>query len=225
MNEPKRRYPLMWPEGWKRTPYSKRQRPKWHGTTQKSYTSGDQVRYYRDKKELSVADAIARLDGELRRLRIRDGDWLISSNVPVRMDGLPYSNARQPDDPGVAVYFRLNGQDRVLACDAWTSVAGNIAAVAAHVEAIRGIERYGVGTLEQAFLGYAALPAKGSTWRSTLGFNPTEPVTRDQIDVHFRNRSRTAHPDVPGGSHDAMASLSQAKTEALAELERIQQAL
>jgi hypothetical protein len=33
-------------------------------------------------------------------------------------------------------------------------VADNIAAIAAHIDAIRRQDRYGVGTLDQAFAGY-----------------------------------------------------------------------
>jgi len=80
------------------------------------------------------------------------------------------------------------------------------------------VDRYGVGTLDQAFAGYAALPAKGSTWRTTLGFAPDERVSSDQIESAFRARARTAHPDIEGGSHDAMAALVTARQEGLAEL-------
>jgi hypothetical protein len=121
-------------------------------------------------------------------------------------------------DPAVAVYFRLHNADRVLACDAWTRVADNLAAVAAHVEAIRAIERYRVGTVDQAFAGYAALPPKGSTWRTTLGFTPDQIVTPEEVDRAFRERARDAHPDAGRGSHDAMASLTVARQEARAEL-------
>ena len=62
-----------------------------------------------------------------------------------------------PDDPGVAVYFQLHDKERVLACDKWDTVADNIAAIAAHIDGIRRQDRYGVGTIDQAFAGYSAL--------------------------------------------------------------------
>jgi hypothetical protein len=116
------------------------------------------------------------------------------------------------------VYFKLKGQDRVLACDVWTRVADNLTAIAHHIDAIRAIDRYGVGNLEQAFAGYTALPAKGQTWRTTLGFAPDQPVTREEVDAAFRERARSAHPDAEQGSHDAMASLTEARLEARKEL-------
>lgn len=209
------RYPLSWPMGWKRTPAGQRQPARFHGT-KRHYSSAPGGSSWTQKEPLTHAQAVRRLTDELRRLGVVDGDWILSSNLRVRLDGLPYSDQRQPDDPGVAVYFRLSGKDRVLACDQWNRVAGNIAAVAAHIEALRAIERYGVGSVEQAFAGYAALPPKGGTWRSALGFAPDQAVTRDAIDKAFRERARTSHPDV-GGSHEAMAALTAARAEALAE--------
>lgn len=215
--EPQPRYPLSWPAAWKRTPSHQRRPARFHGT-RTSYGS-DPSTVWRQKQTLTVADAIHRLGLELRRLGVRDGGWLISSNVKLRLDGLPYSGEKPPDDPGVAVYFQLRGADRVLACDTWTRVADNLAAVAAHVNAIRAIERYGVGTIDQAFAGYDALPAKGATWRTTLGFAPDQIVTLAEIDLAFRQRARDAHPDAANGSHDAMASLTAARIEARHELE------
>ncbi len=171
-----------------------------------------------DAKPVSVSDAVKRLRGQLERLGVLEGDCIISTNVPTRLDGLPYSTAREPNDPGAAVYFRLKKQDRVLACDAWIRVADNLAAIAQHIDALRRIDRYGVGTLEQAFAGYTALPPKGHTWRTTLGFGPDDSVTAEAIDKAFRTRAREAHPDVIGGSHEAMAALNVARDEALQEL-------
>ncbi len=128
------------------------------------------------------------------------------------MDGLPRSDQREPQDPGAAVYFRLQGKPRTLACDRWTRIADNIAAIAAHIEAIRAVDRYGVGTLEQAFAGYAQLPEKGaSEWWSVLGISPE--ASLGEVEESFRTRARTLHPDA-GGSHEAMATLTAARAAA-----------
>lgn len=209
------RYPLSWPTGWPRTDRYKRQRASF-ARSQKAYDTNTQQTVYAGKKSLTVFDAIKRLSGELGRLGAVNE--ILSTNVETRLDGLPRSNQSEPSDPGAAVYFKLKGKDIALACDKWSRVADNIAALAQHIDALRRIDRYGVGRLEQAFAGYAALPSRGSTWRTTLGFAPDQSVSRAQIDAAFRERSRTAHPDVQGGSHDAMASLSAAKIEALQEV-------
>lgn len=206
------RYPLAWPTGWPR----KKSRAAAKFRASESVRSGES--YCTRSKPLDLSSALGRLEGEMRRLGVREGDWLISSDLKIRLDGMPYSNQAQPADPGVAVYFRLGRADRVLACDAWTRIADNVAAIAAHIECLRGIDRYGVGTMDQAFAGYQALPAKGTTWRTTLGFAPGQAVTLADVDQAFRARARTAHPDIAGGSHDAMASLTAARAEAVAEI-------
>lgn len=162
-------------------------------------------------KPINAVEASERLEYQLDKLGAAGA--ILSTNQELRLDGRPKANS-EPVDPGAAVYFRLHHKDHVLACDKWDRVADNIAALAAHLDALRRIDRYGVGDLLQAFAGYQALPAKGETWRTTLGFAPDQPVTRAAIDAAFRERAREAHPDREGGSHDAMASLSAAKREA-----------
>jgi hypothetical protein len=47
------------------------------------------------------------LINEIRRL---GGDnAILSTNIKLRVDGLPYSNQAQPNDTGAAVYFNLKG--------------------------------------------------------------------------------------------------------------------
>jgi len=167
---------------------------------------------YPQTQALTVADALGRLFNEMRRLGVREGDVIVSTNIRTRLDGLPYSNEAAPADPGAAVYFRLKKADRVLACDRYRSVAGNIAAIAAHIEALRAIDRYGVGTLDQAFAGYTALPANADAdWAIVLGVPPT--ASADEIEAAFRRLAMAAHPD-RGGSHDEMARLNAAVTAA-----------
>jgi hypothetical protein len=193
------RFPLSWPIGWKRTQrYSRKSRAPFRSRGQ----------------SMTVGEAVRRLTGELQRLGVRSGDFIVSSNLETRLDGLPYANQREPDDSGVAVYFRLRNADRVMACDTWTRVADNLAAIAGHIDAIRRVDRYGVGSLDQAFAGYVGLPAKGETWRATLGFGPDDQVDIAKVEQAFRDRARSAHPDIEGGSHDAMASLTMARDEA-----------
>ncbi len=206
------RYPLEWPLGWARTPYGRRQHARF-GRRDRN-TAG-----HRALKGLSVGDGLERLTGELRRLGA--ARVVISSNLRTRLDGLPYAQqAKSLDDPGVAVYFQLKRQSLVLACDRWRSVADNLAALAGHIEAIRAVDRYGVGTMEQAFSAYKALPADSAAdWRTVLfGTDVPAPVTVDDVKDAYRERARLLHPDV-GGSDGAMAHLNRARDYALAEME------
>lgn len=208
------RYPLSWPMGWKRTAYGQRRRAAFYSAKRQHGADGQT---WLRKESLSVGQALERLNGELRRLAARR--IVISSNLRLREDGQPYaSQAKQLDDPGVAVYFHLNNLPIVLACDRWSSAAENIAAIAGHIAAMRAQDRYGVGSLDQAFTGYKALPAPKSNWRSALGFGPDEQPTAEQINVAFRSRARAAHPDAPGGSHEAFVALEAASQDALAEI-------
>lgn len=210
------RYPLSWPFGWKRTPAGQRKPTRFTATTYGTYSSGGS---YRRARELTVADARKRLDAELDRLRARD--VILSTNIELTTYGEPRSGRRAPDDPGAAVYFRLGGKDRVLACDAWNTVAGNIAAIAAHIDCIRGIDRYGVGTLDQAFAGYDSLPPPGADnrppWRAVFEFANDAVITAADIDRRFKTLAMRAHPDT-GGSHEAMAQLNQARDDAMREI-------
>jgi hypothetical protein len=216
LQEPIERYPLQWPAGWPRTPYSARRRAKFsHKSTEMRSNGSGGTWAVQASCQLSIATAIRRLEGEMRRLHAQD--WLISSNVPTRLDGMPFAKAGNPADPGVAVYFRFGAtrEPRVLACDAWDRVADNIAAVAGHVDALRKIDRYGVGSLEQAFAGYAALPANtAADWRAVFGFPKDSRPTKAQVNVKFQELARSAHPD-RGGSHEQMARLTEARAFAI----------
>ena len=211
------RYPLSWPTSWKRTLPTRRKRAKFSKSTQRY---GDNGSNWRSRSDLTVPQWLDRLRLELDRLGVRD--IIISTNVELNSYGDPRGGRRDPDDPGVAVYFKMGGKDRVLACDCWDRTADNLASVAAHIECLRGIDRYGVGTLDQAFAGYDALPPPGADnrppWRAVLGFKPDAPVTMADVDIHFRNRAKEAHPDVPGGSHERMALLNAARDQAIQEI-------
>jgi hypothetical protein len=201
------RYPLAWPHGWKRTPSHQRVVASFSTGWSRTEGAGEQARVVRGSRQLTVMDGIKRLTAELGRLGALHE--VLSTNVETRLDGLPRSGQREPTDPGAAVYFRLKGKPRCLACDKWTRVADNIAALAQHIDALRRIERYGVGTMEQAFAGYAALPPDATAdWWIVLGVRPD--ATDAQIEDAFRTKARSAHPDV-GGRHEDMARLTAAR--------------
>lgn len=152
-------------------------------------------------------------DGLLYELELLGASALIiSSNIELRVDGLPMSRRSRPADPGVAVYFRLKGKPVSLACDKWFRPEDNLWAIVKHVESIRGQERWGVGSIERAFGAYMALPPGGSSagrsWWDVLGCAHDAPA--DVIRQAFRNAAAAAHPDRPGGSHDRMVEVNAA---------------
>ena len=146
-----------------------------------------------------LADARTRLADELDRIGAES--VMLSTNLELRADGHPRANSPPPGDPGAALYFTLRGRPVVLACDKWQTVPGNIAAIAAHIDALRGQERWGVGTLEAAFTGYLALPGGTPDWRNVLGY----PGTVAEAVAEHRRRMMEAHPDRGGTDADATA--------------------
>lgn len=199
------RYPLTWPTGWKRTPAVARTLARF-GRSELQHSTSIPGNSWRCKRELTVSQAIDRLLDELARLGARD--VVISTNLQVRLDGLPRSGQSTPADVGVAAYFTLERADRCLACDRWTRVADNLAALAAHVSALRGIDRWGVGTVDQAFTGYIALPPAPEDWVAALGVS--RDATLDEVNAAFRRLALVTHPD-SGGSHDDMIRLKAAR--------------
>lgn len=132
---------------------------------------------------------------------------VLSTNISLGIRGMPRSN-EEPTDPGAAVYFTLKGHPRALACDKWDRVADNIAAIAMHIEAIRAVDRYGVGTMEQAFAGYAALPATAEDWWVVLEVERT--ATRAQVEDAYRRLAKRYHPDMSDGDETIMARVNAA---------------
>lgn len=191
------RYPLSWPAGWNRTDRYKRRR----------------ARFQSRGGSLTVSMAIGRLSGELSRLGA-SGE-ILSTNVETRLDGLPRSGQAEPNDSGAAVYFKLKGKPRCLACDTWDRVADNIAAIAQHIDALRRIDRYGVGTMEQAFAGYAQLPSAAGSWFIVLEFSEP-PKSWDVIEARYKSLARMHHPDA-GGNTETMAKINAAYDTARSE--------
>lgn len=183
-------FPLCWPSGWKRTSYRERSRFKVSGA--------------RPRDEL-----FRELD------RLGANNIILSTNIKLRLDGIPYSNLAQPLDPGVAVYFQHKKKPMVFACDAWRSVEENIWSICKTIEAIRGIERWGASDmLERAFSGFQSLPAPLviETWWSVLGVKAT--ASAQECREARTRLARKHHPDV-GGSAPMMAKINRAFDEAL----------
>ncbi|WP_295560547.1 J domain-containing protein [uncultured Sphingomonas sp.] len=142
-------------------------------------------------------------------------NMVLSTNIRFTASGARDQSVsrKDPTDPGVAFYFDLDKKPHVLACDRWDSVADNIAAIAAHIEALRGQERWGVADLHQAFAGHVALPA-AAHWTTVLEV----PVDASAILIRaaYRCLAQSAHPDTGGNRADwdrLQAAYDQAKKE------------
>ena len=186
-------YPLEWPAGYVRT----------------------------DKPKRSVFKCTfgAVCSGVLRELKLLGAVYpVISTNVPLRNDGLPRATSGQPVDRGVAVYFMMpkTKQPCVLACDRWDRVEDNLRAVELAVKAMRGLDRWGVSEiLDRAFSGFTALPPPSAVdaephWSEILGVDRN--ASLKECENAYRSKLKVVHPDA-GGSHDAMVRLNRAISE------------
>ncbi|MDR6886084.1 MULTISPECIES: J domain-containing protein [Variovorax] len=210
-------FPLAWPPGWKRTPTGERAYGRFGTTKQSSMGS------WRSVQNITVAAATQRLRVELDRMAVRGDDLVLSTNLKLRLDGLPRSDQAQPADPGAAVYWNdpWAGAPRCMAIDRYTKVEMNIAALAATIEAMRAIERHGGAiVLERAFTGFTALPAPivagmKRDWWVVLDCSPNS--GREAIEYSYRRLASKHHPDRAGGDATKMAELNQAREDALKE--------
>lgn len=188
-------HPLCWPEGWERTPAAKRM--------------------LNHRFKVSFAEA---RDGALRSLRLLGAtDAVISSDIPVKRDGTPYARAAEPADPGIALYWTVDRQPRVIACDCWNATRDNMRAIGLTLEAFRQIERAGATEiLGRAYAGFKALPEPARPsggWREVLGFGPNDPVDALRLIRRWRQLALEHHPDV-GGDPDQWLRIQRAYEDA-----------
>ena len=106
-----------------------------------------------------------------------------------------------------------------MAVDRYDRVAGNIAAVAATISAMRAIERHGgAEILDRAFTGFVALPAPAD-WRKILGLSDQKSIPLDVAEKAYRTLAMNHHPD-HGGSAEQFQRISVAIKQARQELAR-----
>lgn len=198
-------YPVNWPPG----------RPR----TQERKAS----LFRADGRSLTMTIARQRLRDQLSAMTRSGQPWrttsiMLTCNIRYTISGARDQklSKRDPEDTGVALYFDLDGRPHVLACDRWDTVQDNIAAIAAHIDALRGQERWGVADLRQAFAGHLALP-RPSPWWEVLGVAAN--ASTDDIHAAYRAAAKAAHPNA-GGDRAAWDRLSAAYEEAKQQMER-----
>lgn len=171
------RYPLVWPAGWPRTPPGRR--------TDSPF------------KNMTTDKCFRELMDELNRLGARK--IIISSNLKLRQDGMPYSQQPRHNDEGIAVYFTRKGVAMSLACDKFNKREENMRAIAKTIDAIRGIERWGSSDMmERAFTGFVQLaaPADLRQWWQVLGVG--ENATYAEARLAYQRLRSKHHPDNDG---------------------------
>jgi len=187
-------FPLQWPAGWKRTAAGSRKR----AAFAKKTAAGMQ--------QLTVAEALKRVRSVLQQMGVRDYNLIVSTNVPLRQDGLPRSGSPEPADPGVAVYWQDTSKEgwprRCMAIDIYNRAADNLAAVAASLDALRAVQRHGgAEILDRTFTGFTAIEHKtGDHWSDILDCDRN--ASTSEVRAAFMRARSKAHPDNGGASGD-----------------------
>ena len=167
---------------------------------------------------------------ELHRMGARH--IVLSTDIPIRRDGLFYATSAQPNDPGVAAHFQWRGKPFAVACDSYRRLWENVRAIGKTIEALRTIERHGASQLlERAVSGFAALPPGEDAgeverpWWEVLGMpmldgmspieiagdpkHPMRTLMLKMAEAIYKVKVPEAHPD-RGGSNDVMWELNLA---------------
>ena len=197
-------HPLDWPPGRAMTPH--------HLTSEALWRSGG--------RRLNFGQALTRLRTQIGAMTKHGQAWrttgmMLSTNYELIKDrSRPKAQQGVPYHPGAAFRFDMDGEHYHLACDRWDRVSDNIAAIAAHIEALRGQERWGVSDMKQAFAGNLAALPPPEQWFQVLGVSAT--AGRSEINAAYRKLAASAHPD-RGGSDTEMARLNSARDAGLRE--------
>ncbi|MEQ8409091.1 MAG: J domain-containing protein [Gammaproteobacteria bacterium] len=202
-------YPLQWPAGWPRTRENDRKFGRFN-------TKGHNSNGWRTTSDITISQALSRINSEIESMDGPGRNWsrvdpdsiVVSTNLRVRKgDGQPASNQTEPQDPGAAVYFLLDGKNQCIPCDSYTKVSQNLAGIAATLSALRALERHGSGLMERAFTGFEALPNPQTThWRDVLGYQGTN---LKEAKAAYLKAARKSHPD-HGGNLEQSARVNAA---------------
>lgn len=212
-------YPLAWPTAYPRT------QP-----------------HHRHAAQFPTTFQQARWDvlGELMRFHAQD--IVLSTNLRVNEQNEPVYD-HEPDDPGVAIWFKIRKtglpgaplEQMAIACDRWATVHLNIGALAATMQGLRGMYRFGTTHVLDAMIAGLSVPPEAhvspeeefddyepepdtdgpvANWWHVFGFSHPAEASRDEVEKRYRQRVKQAHPDV-GGDPEAMrifnAAIKQAR--------------
>jgi hypothetical protein len=215
-------YPLAWPSAYSRTQSNRRHDAQFPTTFQ-------QARW----------DVL----GELMRFHAHD--IVLSTNLRVNDKDEPIYD-HEPEDPGVAIWFKIRQtrptgivlEQMAIACDRWSTVHLNLGALAATMQGLRGMYRFGTVHVLDAMIGGLTVspdahvspeeefhdfhgdpePTTNGTiadWWHVFGFTHPAEASRDEVEKRYRDRVKQAHPDV-GGDPEAMRIFNEAIEQARA---------
>jgi hypothetical protein len=167
------------------------------------------------------SDTMTLLERELRMLRARVAVVQLAVNEgQVRRDGGLYARA-MPDHPGVILSFDTKAGHFRYAADRFTHWHDNLRAIALGLEALRKIERYGIGSGTEQYTGFLQLdagPRPPLTVDEAVSLfagllTVSEKYVRDRWwdrrDDFWRTASKLTHPDT-GGDAESFKRMREA---------------
>ncbi len=192
---------LDWPDEFERTPDAERT----------SYPHGFQ---------LTRREAFESILDELQKMDVRNVQVETAAPHTAKNPSIPYKD-RNPEDPGVVVYFERDGRQFAVPCDRWDNLRDNARAIALYLDAKRALERYGVQTVESEFTTQAlpsgdedAVVAEEPA-NEVLGVAPDAPD--DVVEAAARRLSANVHPDKPEGDEEEFKRIQRARDRLLGD--------
>jgi len=208
-----------WPEGIERTPPDERLgkyvfKAKWSATLELLTRELEKLDYHPDRTVIKT----------------------FHQPSVVRRDGMLYSNAPEPANPGVVLQFdvfRHNGKHSErgqrlgryetlqFECDRFPNWKDNVRAIALSLEALRKVERYGVARARAVEVGKRRelpptyISGNGLTvddaWAILAHFSrrSVEELMRGSLAEPYKDAMKRVHPDA-GGSHEEAARVNVA---------------
>jgi len=193
--------PVDWPSGFERT--------------------ADEHRSPNRRFEISLNDAIQKLEGEMESLGVDDWRLETAMDHQSRNPNYPYANQPEPDDPSVVLRWSMDGDQFAVACDAYSRVRDNLRTIGLYVREKRKMEQRPVETGESEFAN-ARLPPADEDAVAAGGFVPHEvlDVSPDAGDAIVKGAARALmgrhHPD-NGGDREEFKRVQKAKEAMLDE--------
>lgn len=177
------------------------------------------------------------LDRELRQLGAKHPVlemWVTDGQV--RLDGALRADAR-PSKPGLILSFESKHGPLRYPCDRFWHWQDNLRAIALGLEALRKVERYGIASRNEQYVGWKALGAgiaigqsarptfdsleaaaeflvNHGEWGTEMG-DPRDlidgPIAPELVAAYYRSAAKRLHPDVDGGTAELFEQLGEAR--------------
>ena len=175
-------------------------------------------------------DTLVLLNRELVHLGApRHKPWVLQMDVPesqIRNDGGIYARAT-PRSPAIRVCFDSRHGPLMYAADRFTKWQANVRAVALGLEALRKVDRYGIGSSGEQYRGYQAIGSRPALmtreqaaefiahWSGVEGMTGRHLLVTvgrsEAVQAAWRMAAKRAHPDVTRDDGDTMSRLNAAR--------------